>query len=89
MYKNVTLSTRNMAIPAASLRRIMPLGHYMAYINAQRRHNNGLPGAGEIKVSFSLDVGRTIGNCHWRYVALVVVLWCPVLSSLMSVTTLR
>jgi len=38
--------------------------------------------------------GRSIGNnsiqcTSWRYVALVVVLWCPALSSSASVTSLR
>ena len=42
-------------------------------------HNNGLPGEGEIQ-SFSLDVGRIIGNFHF-YIALVGTLGliCPVL----------
>ena len=30
-------------------------------------HNNGLPGEGEI-LTFSLDIGRIIGNCHFYIV---------------------
>jgi len=69
MYKNVTLSTRKMAIPAA--RPAAGDANIMTYINTQHSASKYTITACRAKVKFKvcLDVGRIIDNyCHFYIV---------------------
>jgi len=62
MYKNVMLNTHKMA----NLRRAADDTIIMTYINTQHSASKYTITAcrAKVKLSFSLDVGRIIGNCH-------------------------
>jgi len=50
---------------------------------------SGLSVCLSVRKHISETIHRTFTEFYWRYVALVVVLWCPALSSSASVTALR
>ena len=70
MYKNVTLNTCKIAIPAAC--RDMDEAIIMTYINTKHLASKYTIMAcqAKVKFSFSLDVGRIIDNCHFYIVSM-------------------
>jgi len=68
MYRNVTLNTRKIAIPAAwRTHCAADDAIVMTYINTQHSSSKYtiMAWRAKLKFSFSLDVGSIIGNCHF------------------------